>query len=54
MTAMLNFMIDDYVKRQKLEENGTEQERQERALRNEGEPVDGFQEQEQGGGQSPT
>jgi len=48
MTAMLNFIIDDYVTRQKLEENGTEQERGQHSLRNEGGSIDGLQKHEEG------
>ena len=51
MTAMLNFIIDDYVTRQKLEENGTAEQRGQHSLRNEGGPTDGLQEHEEGTGQ---
>lgn len=53
MTAMLNFIIDDFVKRQKIED-GTEQENGGNSLRDEGRSVDDFQEQQERGGQSPT
>lgn len=54
MTAMLNFIIDDFVKRQKIEDGTEQQQGAGNALRDEGRSTDGLQEQEQGGGQSPT